>query len=39
MIGAVSVAHWDEVEWQRRAKGEMGAAWQLGDQPARAVSA
>ena len=32
MIGAVSVAHWDEVEWQRRAKGEMGAAWQrLGD--------
>ena len=22
------IAHWDEVEWQRREKGEMGADWQ-----------
>jgi uncharacterized cupin superfamily protein len=26
------IAHWDEVDWQRREKGEMGAEWQrLGD--------
>jgi uncharacterized cupin superfamily protein len=26
------LAHWDEVDWQRREKGEMGADWQrLGD--------
>jgi uncharacterized cupin superfamily protein len=26
------LAHWDEVDWQRREKGEMAAAWQrLGD--------
>jgi uncharacterized cupin superfamily protein len=26
------IAHWDEVEWRRRAKGEMDASWQrLGD--------
>ncbi len=32
MIGVVPVAHWDEVEWHRRAKGEMDATWQrLGD--------
>ena len=32
MTGAVTIAHWDEVEWQRRAKGEMDASWQrLGD--------
>jgi uncharacterized cupin superfamily protein len=28
----MSVAHWDEVDWRRHAKGEMDAAWQgLGD--------
>jgi uncharacterized cupin superfamily protein len=25
----MGLAHWDDVEWQRRAKGEMDAEWQL----------
>ena len=30
---AAPVAHWDDVEWRRRAKGEMDAEWQrLGDE-------
>jgi uncharacterized cupin superfamily protein len=29
----MGVAHWDEVEWQRRSKGAMDASWQrLGDE-------
>ena len=24
----MAVVHWDDVEWQRRAKGEMDATWQ-----------
>ena len=31
-IRPMSVAHWDDVEWHRRAKGAMDASWQrLGD--------
>src|ERR1700746_1151372 len=32
MVSAVGLAHWDDVERHRRAKGEMDAVWQrLGD--------